>query len=499
MKLRHVVGCAIAGVLVSSAIALALPMSPVSPAAGGALPSEIARGDGGGGAGTPWHAAVGRTLTMDARLGHASLARGSNGETFLFASVTGVDGAARTAPPPLDLAIVVDRSGSMRGVRMANATAAAVGAVDRMRDGDSVVVVAFDTRADVVVPRTIVDATTRSRIEAAVRGIRLGGDTCISCGLERAAEQLGAAGAGGPDRVTRVMLLSDGATNVGVRDTAGLRALAARVREQGSPITTIGVDVGFDERVMGALASESNGNHYFVADASQLPSVFSQEFDTLVASVARDAELVVEPAPGVEIEQVFDRAFRREGSRVVVPLGTFSAKDEKSLLLKVRVPADADGSVPVADVKLAYRDLVDRSDARFDAALALQVTSAEDSQRDLDPFVRARVERSATARTLAEANELMNAGQFDEAQRRLAGRAADLHRAQVAAAETPAAAAAPAPDRARSFDKDFGDQAAALDDANRVTAQASTTKGDSRERKAAPKRLEATLESNPFR
>src|SRR4029079_14105162 len=89
--------------------------------------------------------------------------------------------SASAKAQPLELAIVVDRSGSMKGERIANAVAAAVGAVDRMRDGDSVVVVSFDTQAQVVVPRTVVDASTRQSITSSIRTIRLGGDTCVSC------------------------------------------------------------------------------------------------------------------------------------------------------------------------------------------------------------------------------------------------------------------------------------------------------------------------------
>jgi Ca-activated chloride channel family protein len=489
MKLRAAIMWGIVGIVASSAGALALPLDKTTTGPDPKVVSNVPVAD------SQWHVTVGRTLLLDARLGHASIGHGAAGETFLFASVTGSDTAGATAPP-LDLAIVVDRSGSMKGERMANALIAAGTAVDRMRDGDSVVVVSFDTQAEVVVPPTRVSSASRPGIEAAIRSIRLGGDTCISCGLEEAGRQLAQMPRSG-DRVARMLLLSDGATNHGIRDIPGLRTMAARMRDRGCPVTTIGVDVDFDEKVMGAIATESNGNHYFVASASGLPAVFSKEFDTLVATVAQDGELVVDPAPGVEIEQVFDRAFRREGSRIIVPFGSFSAKDEKSLLLKLRVPADRDGSQPVADLKLTYRDLMDRNDARFGGSLSVGVRSDGTEQRDMDPFVRARVERSTTARTLAEANELMNKGRFDEARAKLSGRSADLEKAQSAAKSAPRPS--PAPVRARRFEQDFDDQAAALGKANQAAnAAASAAPGDRKQREA-PKELEQQLQSNPFR
>src|SRR6185295_15246474 len=149
--------------------------------------------------------------------------------------------------------------GSMKGQRIANAMAAANTAVDRMKDGDSVLVVSFDTEARVVLAPTVISAETKPAIKAAIDGIRLGGDTCISCGLEEAKRALDRAPSGS-DRVRRMMLLSDGATNSGIRDVAGLRILASLIREQGCAVTTIGVDLDYDEKVMSAIAAEANGN-----------------------------------------------------------------------------------------------------------------------------------------------------------------------------------------------------------------------------------------------
>lgn len=375
---------------------------------------------------------VDQTLALDARLGHASVAKGGDGSTFLFASVTG--GQAAQAAPPLNLAIVVDKSGSMKGERIARAIDAGVGVVERMRDGDTITVVDFDTASEVVVAPTRLAPSNRASVEAAIRGIRLGGDTCISCGLETAASELRAAPVFG-DHVTRIILLSDGATNHGVTDLPGLRSIAGRMRDRGCAITTVGVDVDFDEKVMAALAVESNGRHYFVASAAGLPAIFSQEFDSLVASVAQDADLAIDLAPGVEVEQVFDRTFRREnaagGERIVIPFGVFAAKQQKTALVKLRVPTDRDGETPVARMSLTYRDLGLRQDRHEDGSIALLVKSDGTEQHEIDPFVGDRVERSRTAQTLTQANRFFEQGQFAEAEKTLATRAGELHASPV--------------------------------------------------------------------
>jgi Ca-activated chloride channel family protein len=468
MKLKTTLALALCGVLASAAGALAIPVTPATATkepwvdtkpAGGETPE----------ARDPARVTAGDTLAIDARLGHASIAKNSRGETFLFAQVAAAEdkAGAASAVSPMNLALVIDRSGSMKGDRIANAMNAAVGAIERLRDGDSVTVVAFDSSAQVVVPPTRVSSSTRASMEAAVRNIRLGGDTCISCGMLEGMQQLAQTSLSG-DRVNRMILLSDGATNSGIKDVPGLRAMANRMTSKGVTISTIGVDVDFDEKVMAALAAEGNGRHYFVANASGLPAVFSQEFDDILASVAKEAELSIELAPGVEVAEVFDRSFRREGSKIIVPFGTFSAKQEKTVLVKLRVPADREGTQAVADVKLAYRDLVKKSDGSCGGNLSLAIRSDGTEQRELDPFVAARVERSRTASTLTEANKLFEAGRIGEARAKLATRSSELKKTETESLAFAKASPSTAPRRAaKSLDKDFEDQLGAVASADR--------------------------------
>jgi Ca-activated chloride channel family protein len=462
MKLKTTAVLAACGVLLASAGAFAIP---VSRSGATADPSVVAPRVAAG-ASPSWGPRVtaGDTLLVDARLGHASVSRSSRGETYLFAQVTGTDDRTlAAAAPPMNLALVIDRSGSMKGERIANAMNAATLALERMRDGDSISVVSFDTSAQVVVPPTRVAAGNRASIEAAIRSIRLGGDTCISCGLEEGMAQLSLTPLGG-DRVNRMILLSDGVTNAGVRDVTGLRGMAGRMHGRGVTISTIGVDVDFDEKIMAAIANEANGRHYFVANASGLPAVFGQEFDDLLASVAKESELTIDLAPGVEVLEVFDRTFRRVGNKLIVPFGTFSSKQEKTVLVKLRVPTDRDGDQAVGDLKLAFRDLVKKSDGACSGSLALSVKADGSEQRELDPFVAARLERSRTAQTLTEANKLFEEGRVGEARAKLASRKEDLKKSgEVALATAASAAPAAAPRRsARPLDRDFAEQNAAV-------------------------------------
>jgi len=355
----------------------------------------------------------GETVKVDARLANAKVAIGQSTETFLLVEARGGEIAKDAVEPVAHLGIVIDRSGSMRGTRMQNAKAAANAAVDRLKDGDSVSVVTFDTRADVAVPRTTLSPTSRADVRREIEAISLGGDTCVSCGVDAEMDVLGA----GNGETRRMIVLSDGDTNNGIRDEAGLRALAQRARDRGVTVTSIGVDLAYNERVMAALAEGGEGRHYFVQRPDDLAKVFSDEAEALRTSVASEASLSIELEPGVELVSVLDRSFERQGARIVVPMGSFSRGEVKTALLRVRItPARAEAT-HVARVDLRFQDLAARAPATVTGQLDAM---GADTTDEADPFVMARVERSRTADALEEANKLFKNGDLEGARARLA-------------------------------------------------------------------------------
>ncbi len=344
----------------------------------------------------------GSTVAVDARLANTRAPRDRGTETFLLIEARGTSKAPDGPEPGAHLGIVIDRSGSMRGARFENAKSAALAAVSRLKDGDVVSVTTFDTRADVAVPPTTLDGARRAEVARAIDAITLGGDTCVSCGIESELDLLGSAGR----ETKRMIVLSDGDTNNGIRDEPGLRALARRARDRGVTVTTIGVDLSYNERVMAALAEGGEGRHYFVQRPEDLTKVFEDEAASLKASVAESVVVSVELGPGVELASVLDRSFDRKGTRVLIPMGSLSKGEVKTALLQVRVPAAGD-RLEVAKIDLRFDDLVSRGPGIVSGALALRGGDDTDSP---DPFVMARVERSRTADALEDANRLFKKG-----------------------------------------------------------------------------------------
>lgn len=411
----------------------------------------------------PAHFVTGSTLRLDARVGHAKMVKGESGETFVLVEIAGTEDTSQGqgAPANAHLAIVMDQSGSMRGSRLANAKSAALRAIDTMRDGDMVTVVTFDTRSRTVIPPTVIDPSSRSRIASDVQRIELGGDTCVSCGVEAALGELAAS----KDRVSRMLVLSDGDTNSGIRDVAGFKNLAKRAADRGVTITTIGVDVDYNESIMAAIADGSNGRHYFVDNDAGLAKIFEEEAQFLSHTVASDAVAEIELAPGIELDKVYDRTFSRSGSRLRVPLGAFAAGEKKTILLKVRTTGGGDGQVsPVAQTTVRFRDQKSGSDATSEGKLGITLVPTRDGASELDGVVAGRVERAETAAVLREANQLFRLGKIDDARKKLADQ-----RQSVAQNREAAKSRAPAA-RAIDVDQDFKKQERSLDEAEQAFA-----------------------------
>jgi Ca-activated chloride channel family protein len=478
MRLRNVALFSFAGMLLSSATVYSFTPAQ-RPAIGAAvLDATTAAASSAAPVSDLASFEAGETLRVAGRVGHPRLVRGSSGETFVLLEVRAGEGSRVARDGSSHLAIVIDRSGSMKGDRIQNAIAGAVEAVSRLGDGDVLSVVAFDTRSTIVVPTTTIGPHNRDQIKAEIRKITLGGDTCISCGIEEGLRELGHT----TGKVDRMIVLSDGDATAGVRDLAGFRALAERARAQGASVSTIGVGVTYNQKVLGAIALTAGGEHYFIENTASLGRVFQAEADKLRATVARDAEASIELGEGVEVERVFDRTFERRGRRVIVPLGSFARGDEKTVLLRVRVPTGAAGRVPVAGVSLGYSDLVRGQEGRCAGQLEASV-GAEASE--IDAVVGGRVQRSQTAAALLEANDLVEHGKLDEARRRLATQEREL-----ATAAAHARAAAPAGRRA-DVDRDFKGQASSLSRASSGLAKPSPAQ--------APRVLRENQEdANPF-
>ena len=331
--------------------------------------------------------------------GRSSIDSASNDELVMFEVST--DENAKSTAARVSLALVMDRSGSMKGARMANAKRAAQAAIAALREGDYAVVVTFDTKAEPVF-RGWINADSRLAAAQAIDKITLGGFTCVSCGVIEALYL-------SPTFITskRIVLLSDGDANLGMRSIEDFQQLGQQAAREAVSIISVGLDVQYNERVLTALSEASNGQHIFSDRPEELSAVFAQEASRLAGSVADKTEVSFTLPPSVELVTVVDRPFKREGNVVRVTLGTLSRGERKTILVRVRGGQRAIDPRLFATIR--YEDASTRRMVDSSATLELA------TEGKVDAAVAERAARTQAAGALREANELMERGRFEEA------------------------------------------------------------------------------------
>ena len=325
---------------------------------------------------------------------------------------------------PLNVALVVDRSGSMRGDKIAQTRAAARHLVAQLREGDILAIVSYADDVRVDLPASDVDAEVRTRALRAIQGLEAGGSTNLSGGLIRGQSEVERNLRTG--QVNRVILMSDGIANRGITDTKLLAQAAQKTSQRGISVTTIGVGADYNEDLMTAVADHAGGNYYFVEKPSQIAGIFTQELQRMFATVAQGAVVEVRLDDGVDLKQVFGYTFTQRGDLVSIPLSEVFGGQRRSILLAVQVPVVRLGSLRVGDVTLKYSDATAKG-AQRTAKTDLFVTVTDNKQtveRNRNRSVEERVGEVEVAAAMTRAADLLKEGRLDAAKKVLRGQMA---------------------------------------------------------------------------
>jgi Ca-activated chloride channel family protein len=259
---------------------------------------------------------------------------------------------------PLNLAIVIDRSGSMSGRPLAEAKRCAAMIVDGLSAKDHASVVVYDDRVDVLIASRPVD--DKQAFRHAIAEVDSRGSTALHDGWLTGAEQAAAQQNG--QALSRVLLLSDGCANQGLCDTAAIARQCAEMAEAGVGTSTYGLGQGFNEELMTAMARAGQGNAYYGQTAEDLMDPFREEFDLMSALCARRLRLALAPAGGVRVEVVNQYRTDAEG-RTMLPDLAYSG--EAWAVLRLTVPravveTAGEGDIHLLTASLAYADLEGR-------------------------------------------------------------------------------------------------------------------------------------------
>lgn len=322
-----------------------------------------------------------------------------------------LEGDPPPARLPINVALVLDRSGSMRGAPFAAAREAARRFCRLLRPTDRISIVVFDTAVHTVLGPTAGDDP---RLAAALTSIDTGATTNLAggwtAGRDHVAEWRG-------NGVNRVILLTDGKANVGVTDPDALAELAREARSAGVSTTCIGFGPRFNEDLLRAMSGAGGGHFWYVERVGQMSAIFDEEIEGLVALAARNVTVNLEldhlGASEVSLVQPLPMFRLRPRSLQVQP-GDLYATSPLDLCFTFRITdASATGAIRVGQVQVAGDVVRAGGVTRYDQILPL-VVPLERADR-VDPVVERAMAWVSVARAREEAIRLADQGEYHRA------------------------------------------------------------------------------------
>jgi len=257
---------------------------------------------------------------------------------------------------PLNFALVIDHSGSMKGAKLRNVREAVKLVIDRLEPKDYISVIIFDDTAQVIIPS--MPANDKPGMKAAIDRIQDAGGTTMSLGMIQGLGELRRWNI--PNAINRMILLTDGVT---YGDTDRCRQLARDAVASGISIYPLGIGSDWDESLLDDIGQLSGGMPAeFIKSAEDAMSLFEQQVQSAVAVAVRNATLTLRLPAGVsprKAVKVLPLIRDVEGSalsdrQVVISLGDLEKDTAQSILVELMIDPRPAGLFRIAQAELSY-------------------------------------------------------------------------------------------------------------------------------------------------
>ncbi len=347
----------------------------------------------------------GEAIALDVRWG-TDLASAQHRDAYLQVGLATQNFDDTSDMPPLNLAIVIDRSGSMAGPRIAKVKEALLAFVHKLRSVDRVSIVLFSNEADVLIESQPVEDT--NLFQRAIGSIVADGSTNLHAGLmlgyEQVQQHFDTA------KTNRVILLTDGLANRGVVESEQIASQSKAFNDEGIDLSTIGVGDSFNYELMRQLARAGRGLIHFVGDDQDIDKVFVDELQSLLAQSASDVKVTINYGDDLSLLNAYGYAPKYKSHSISYQLDNLNAGATQVLLTQLEVKPDIDraAEIPVT-VTLSYYDRFANKEVQKTEKIKLKFQPKNDL--DFDPLtdrdVRKNITIAQVAQALREASQMI--------------------------------------------------------------------------------------------
>jgi len=329
---------------------------------------------------------------------------------------------------PLNISLVLDKSGSMEGAKIVSLRQAAKNAIDLLDPDDHVSIVAFSDKVYTIAPGTL--ATDKANLQRQIDRIRDGGGTAMSGGMRRGLSELDKNLS--PDRLSRMLLLTDGQT---FGDEDQCQELGAAMGDKGIVIQALGLGEDWNEDLLDQVAEASGGTADYIETADEINAFFQDAVQRMQATVVQNAQLVLRLVNGVVPRQVWrvvplieNLGYKPLSDETVqVDLGEIDKDQGVAALVELLVSPRPEGTFRIAQAEVNYDvpalNLVDEK-AKTDIKICF--TSDADQAKAYDAFTMNLVEKVTAFKLQTRALNAARMGDTEGASKQLRAAATRL-------------------------------------------------------------------------
>ncbi len=312
------------------------------------------RGGGQTGDGPVDAVAAGDQLRVTASLVQEKVLQGTDGHVGLALTLTAPPWAPRheRAPAPVDLVVVMDRSGSMNGAKIRHARRAVLHLMENLANEDRLALVSYANNVVThtgLLPMTDVN---RQALRATVGQMRAGGGTNLGAGLKRGIDLAG--GAVKLANARQIILISDGLANQGITDPRTLGTMAAAGSENAMAISTVGVGQEFNEGLMTHLADNGGGSYYYLENPAAFATIFQREYMHARAAAATSIRVELSLPEGVRLVDAGGYPVRQTGLKAAFHPGSLRYGQSRKLYLTLKLPTDTERQFELGEIRVRY-------------------------------------------------------------------------------------------------------------------------------------------------
>lgn len=254
---------------------------------------------------------------------------------------------------PVDLVVVLDRSGSMNGQKISYAKEAVIRLMNRLTVEDRMSIVTYSNGVEILSPLVKINKASRDYLSGLVNRIYSGGGTNLGGGLKNGIAMLTQDME--KSRQRKVILISDGLANHGITNPAQLGAMASNGSEYNLTTSTVGVGYDFNEVLMTTIADHGAGNYYYLENPHYFSRIFEKEFETARTIAAGAIEIRIPLKDGIHLVGAGGYPIRIEDNVASIRPGNLLAGQQRKIFLSYQVPTDQVGDFSLGTIEVHYQ------------------------------------------------------------------------------------------------------------------------------------------------